>query len=155
MEFGCMYRPDNSPPLANDLRIASRCEPDLVPQRSPISTLFCSRQNLLKGDTWLGLAVLLPYLRPDVPAVLAPVGVPEISDIDCDGDVLLDHHLRHGDGTEAVGRRQLDLIIHPALVDELLVYQDYVESPPAGWAVPEELPYPTHFVAHRGAEYLA
>jgi len=58
--------------------------------------------EILEGRR-LSFAFLLVHLRPDVAAVLAPVSILEVFDIDCHWDVLLDLDWRHGEAAVAEG----------------------------------------------------
>ena len=58
--------------------------------------------EILEGSR-LSCAFLLVHLRPDVAAVLAPVGILEVFDIDCYWDVFLNLEWRHREAAVAVG----------------------------------------------------
>jgi len=58
--------------------------------------------EILEGSR-LSCALLLVHLRPGVAAVLAPVGILEVFDVDCHRDVLLNLEWRHREAAIAVG----------------------------------------------------
>ena len=94
---------------------------------------FLSAENLASG-----FVCLLVQLGPDVPAVLAPVGILEVLDFDCNWDVLLNLKWRDS-GPEKHGRDWMCRAFCSSLrVQELLAHQTDFKLLPARRTVPEE-----------------